>query len=62
MYKNYSFYHFNDILISLSQHYLISMANRKVEMTDIIEEYENVNNTKFSDIEDVIARIDELRE
>ena len=43
LYKNFQYYNFHDILISLSQMYLTSLASRECEINDILKEFHEVN-------------------
>ena len=64
LYKNFQYYNFYDILISLSQMFLTSLASRECEIHDILNDFNEVNkNSDFSAevLEDVIDHIEEIQ-
>jgi len=61
LYQSYSCYHFNDILISLSQVNIFSLASRDTELPSILTEYNQINSDHVHSLEDVIGKIDQLR-
>lgn len=66
LYKNFQYYNFHDILISLSQMYITYLSSKPKMVIEILEEYQKVNN-KFEDeqaidLDDVIGKIDEIQE
>lgn len=44
LYKNFQFYNFHDILISLSQMYITYLSSKQKQLDMILEEYHQVNN------------------
>ena len=63
LYKNFQYYNFYDILISISQMYLTSLAGRDCEIHEILNEYNQINKTsefQAEVLEDVIDRIEEI--
>lgn len=66
LYKDFQFYNFHDILISLSQMYITYLSSKPKYLVEVLDEYQKVNN-KFEDdnaldLDDVIAKIDDIQQ
>jgi hypothetical protein len=60
LYKKFQYYNFYDVLISISQMYIMNLASRELELDEILYEYNHINEKKALDLDCVISRIDKI--